>query len=120
MRGTSREHSLPAKTKAKKTGHGGRREGAGRKSASALTCPMCVILARQLELAQEREKGLMRQIAQQSGQIGTVISNKFETVRISGQPLPEAGKAVMPLDQLVDVETVEDEQFVETVAGMMQ
>lgn len=102
----------------KKTNHGGARPGSGRKSASALRCPTCVILAEQLRLASEREKSLLKKLDVKDAQIGTVIDSKFETVRISNLPRPEPDKPAMPIDQLMDVEAVDDGQFLKTVSEL--
>lgn len=102
----------------KKSNHGGARPGAGRKPANALTCPMCSILARQLELAGEREKVLLKQLGVKDAQIGTVIDSKFETIRVSNQPLPEVDRPAMPLEQLTDVDQTSDEEFLNTVSRM--
>ena len=108
------------KKKASKAKHGGRREGAGRKAATALRCPMCVILAEQLELAAEREKALMKQLGVKDAQIGQVIENKFETVRIVNKDLPQASGSAMPIEQLMDVEAVDDQQFIQKMSEITQ
>jgi hypothetical protein len=77
-----------------------------------------MILSRQLELAAERERVLLKQLGVTQAQIGTVIDNKFETVRVSNQPLPEVDRPAMPLEQLTDVDQTSDEDFVNTVSRM--
>lgn len=109
---------MQAKKKARKSNHGGARAGAGRKAAS--TCPMCAILAEQLKLAGDREKLLMKQIDRKDQQIGTVIESKFETVRVSNQPLPEPDRPAMPVEQLMDVEGVSDEDFLRMAPKVIQ
>lgn len=108
---------MPSRAKAKqKSNHGGRREGAGRKPANALRCPTCTFLSEQLQLAHDREQKLIRQIGEQSRQIGQVIENRFETVRVAHKDLPQADKSAMPIEQLQDIP--DDQEFVSTVAGL--
>lgn len=111
---------MPGKTKRKqKPSHGGRRKGAGRKPADALRCPTCVILQQQLQQAHEREQKLIKQLGEQSRQIGAVIESKFpETVRIAPSQLPQQTGQAFPVEQLTDVETVDDQQFIQTVSEM--
>jgi hypothetical protein len=98
----------------KKSGHGGARPGAGRKPAE-LACPTCKILSQQLELSQQREAKLLKQLERKDAQIGCVIENKFETVRINC-PMPQPDKPALPVDQMMDVEATDDQGFVDTIA----
>lgn len=116
MRHMRRELKLPKQLKKIKTNHGGARQGAGRKPANALTCATCQILSEQLRAANEREKALMKQLERKDSQIGMVIENKFETVRVSG-PLPQMEKPALPVDQLMDVEATDDQGFLNALAN---
>jgi hypothetical protein len=77
---------------------------------------MCAVLKEQLEQAHDRELKLIKQVGEQSRQIGTVIENKFETVRVLRKDIPQADKPAMPLEQLMDVEAVDDQQFIQNMS----
>ena len=77
-----------------------------------------MLLAEQLQQAHEREQNLIRQLGEQSRQIGTVIDNKFETVRVTASQVPVAQSPAFPVDQLTDVESTDDQDFVRQVSEM--
>jgi len=86
----------------RKSQHGGKRKGAGRKpgSVSKPVCQMCTILLKQLEAADVREKRLLKQLESKDQQIGQVITSKFETFNFSG-PKPESNIGpALPIEAL--------------------
>lgn len=99
----------------KKSKHGGKRPGAGRKVGG---CSTCAILKQQLAESAERERRLIKMLDKKDDQIGMVVQSKFDTVRVANLPMPEDQKPLIPLDQLTDVTHLDDQDFVNTVAGM--
>ncbi len=77
---------------------------------------MCTMLALQLDAADEREKRLSKQVSQLLEQTGQVIQSKFETFHVSKEAKQENSLGPsLPLSALSDVETFDDEQFVQAL-----
>ena len=113
------ESKLPSKAKRKKSGHGGARKGAGRKPGSVNKgCVTCALLTRQLEAAERREQALLKQVSKLTDQIGCVIENKFDSVRITPEQMPEPSGPTFPVEQLMDVHAHDDSDFISTVKEM--
>ena len=104
---------MPAKRKSQ---HGGKRKGAGRKpgSVSKPVCQTCAILLKQLEAADVREKRLMRQLEAKDQQIGQVITSKFETFNFSGERQESNVAPGLPIETLSGITNYDDsEQFID-------
>lgn len=85
------------------------------------SCQTCAVLLEQLREARLREARLCRQLERKDEQIGMVIQSKFETVHLSSEHADnEKMSPVLPLDSLMDVQTHDDEAYINQVRSVTQ